>query len=140
MASFWWKSPPGRIGQELELAPSRHLSSRPWKFDPSWRTGARISFRFLRETVPRTISRSSFALLTPPGRNRTYDRLLKRELLYRLSYGRERAPCESSLSRCARDPSARMCGRMAKTIAFSPFLARLQRQVDRRVEGIAADR
>ena len=30
---------------------------------------------------------SSF-LICPPGRNRTYDPLLKRELLYQLSYGR----------------------------------------------------
>ena len=41
---------------------------------------------------PRTVSRAdkiSAALqFCPPGRNRTYDRLLKRELLYRLSYGR----------------------------------------------------
>ena len=34
------------------------------------------------------LGRPNCFALCPPGRNRTYDRLLKRELLYRLSYGR----------------------------------------------------
>ena len=68
--------PGGEIG--------RRTSLRSWRGDP-WRFES--SPGHTRKQKSAHLRCAPFLFSCAPGRNRTYDRLLKRQLLYQLSYG-----------------------------------------------------
>ena len=73
------------------ISPTKYRCSdilRAAVFTPRYYVWPRKRFRVLHATCPQHVAQGHSRCSCPPGRTRTYDQVLKRHLLYQLSYGR----------------------------------------------------